>query len=164
MYLTSYDHSSKSRRVARTAAQCNTRVRRAIDIASDFIRLHSLFPFSLALGQGWRLGFLGLLHMDVFKQRLEQVCDHTVIQKPSSFLSYCSFRNSSHVPLQSTAEKCTEVRDARATLYCYIQPITILFYVVVVQTQESFQMGMQFIVFITLTTPEKCNHVQIFQV
>ena len=28
---------------------------------------------SLALGQGWRLGFLGLLHMDVFKQRLEQV-------------------------------------------------------------------------------------------
>jgi len=27
---------------------------------------------SPALGQGWRLGFLGLLHMDVFRQRLEQ--------------------------------------------------------------------------------------------
>ncbi|XP_068226597.1 translation factor GUF1, mitochondrial isoform X2 [Palaemon carinicauda] len=27
---------------------------------------------SAALGQGWRLGFLGLLHMDVFNQRLEQ--------------------------------------------------------------------------------------------
>jgi translation elongation factor EF-4 len=27
----------------------------------------------MALGQGWRLGFLGTLHMDVFKQRLEQV-------------------------------------------------------------------------------------------
>ncbi|XP_069168480.1 translation factor Guf1, mitochondrial isoform X2 [Procambarus clarkii] len=27
---------------------------------------------SSALGQGWRLGFLGLLHMDVFTQRLEQ--------------------------------------------------------------------------------------------
>lgn len=27
---------------------------------------------SPALGQGWRLGFLGLLHMDVFCQRLEQ--------------------------------------------------------------------------------------------
>lgn len=27
---------------------------------------------SSALGQGWRLGFLGLLHMDVFNQRLEQ--------------------------------------------------------------------------------------------
>ncbi|XP_076243574.1 translation factor waclaw [Calliopsis andreniformis] len=27
---------------------------------------------SLALGQGWRIGFLGLLHMEVFMQRLEQ--------------------------------------------------------------------------------------------
>ena len=34
----------------------------------------SVFPdASVALGQGWRLGFLGLLHMDVFKQRLEEV-------------------------------------------------------------------------------------------
>ena len=31
-----------------------------------------LFFFSAALGQGWRLGFLGLLHMEVFNQRLEQ--------------------------------------------------------------------------------------------
>ena len=29
---------------------------------------------SIALGQGWRVGFLGLLHMDVFRQRLEEVC------------------------------------------------------------------------------------------
>ena len=28
---------------------------------------------SMALGPGWRLGFLGLLHMDVFRQRLEEV-------------------------------------------------------------------------------------------
>lgn len=28
--------------------------------------------YSAALGQGWRLGFLGLLHMEVFNQRLEQ--------------------------------------------------------------------------------------------
>ena len=28
--------------------------------------------FSAALGQGWRLGFLGLLHMEVFNHRLEQ--------------------------------------------------------------------------------------------
>ncbi|CAI2163204.1 12726_t:CDS:10 [Funneliformis geosporum] len=27
---------------------------------------------SMALGQGWRIGFLGTLHMDVFKQRLEE--------------------------------------------------------------------------------------------
>lgn len=31
---------------------------------------------SNALGQGWRLGFLGTLHMDVFRQRLEQVSNH----------------------------------------------------------------------------------------
>lgn len=40
----------------------------------------SVHPDScLALGQGWRLGFLGLLHMDVFKQRLEQEYDASII-------------------------------------------------------------------------------------
>ncbi|KCV70466.1 hypothetical protein H696_02806 [Fonticula alba] len=34
---------------------------------------------SNALGQGWRLGFLGLLHMDVFRQRLEEAIDSSVI-------------------------------------------------------------------------------------
>ncbi|XP_033631617.1 translation factor Guf1, mitochondrial-like [Asterias rubens] len=34
---------------------------------------------SPALGQGWRLGFLGLLHMDVFNQRLEQEFNANVI-------------------------------------------------------------------------------------
>lgn len=39
---------------------------------------------SSALGQGWRLGFLGLLHMDVFSQRLEQEHDtHVVFTTPS---------------------------------------------------------------------------------
>ena len=38
-----------------------------------------LFYNSVALGQGWRLGFLGLLHMDVFTQRLEQEYDASVI-------------------------------------------------------------------------------------
>ncbi|KAK3728987.1 hypothetical protein QZH41_019414, partial [Actinostola sp. cb2023] len=38
----------------------------------------------LALGQGWRLGFLGLLHMEVFKQRLEQEYDiNVIITSPS---------------------------------------------------------------------------------
>ncbi|XP_058789262.1 translation factor GUF1 homolog, mitochondrial isoform X2 [Phymastichus coffea] len=34
---------------------------------------------SPALGQGWRLGFLGLLHMEVFSQRLEQEHDAQAI-------------------------------------------------------------------------------------
>ncbi|KAJ1961417.1 Translation factor guf1 mitochondrial [Dispira parvispora] len=34
---------------------------------------------SNALGQGWRLGFLGTLHMDVFRQRLEEEYDTQVI-------------------------------------------------------------------------------------
>ncbi|CAI8034513.1 Translation factor GUF1, mitochondrial, partial [Geodia barretti] len=34
---------------------------------------------SVALGQGWRLGFLGLLHMDVFRQRLEEEFDASIL-------------------------------------------------------------------------------------
>ena len=34
---------------------------------------------SVALGQGWRLGFLGVLHMEVFTQRLEQEFNAQVI-------------------------------------------------------------------------------------
>lgn len=34
---------------------------------------------SAALGQGWRLGFLGMLHMDVFCERLEQEYATTVV-------------------------------------------------------------------------------------
>ena len=34
---------------------------------------------SSALGQGCRLGFLGTLHMDVFRQRLEDEYDANVI-------------------------------------------------------------------------------------
>uniref|UniRef100_A0A182NP40 Translation factor GUF1 homolog, mitochondrial n=1 Tax=Anopheles dirus TaxID=7168 RepID=A0A182NP40_9DIPT len=39
---------------------------------------------SPALGQGWRLGFLGLLHLDVFSQRLQQEYDaEPVLTAPS---------------------------------------------------------------------------------
>ena len=34
---------------------------------------------SAILGQGYRLGFLGLLHMEVFSQRLEQEYDANVL-------------------------------------------------------------------------------------
>lgn len=39
---------------------------------------------SPALGHGWRLGFLGLLHMEVFNQRLDQEYDaQTIMTAPS---------------------------------------------------------------------------------
>lgn len=39
---------------------------------------------SAALGPGWRLGFLGMLHMEVFSQRLEQEHDvQTLLTSPS---------------------------------------------------------------------------------
>ncbi|XP_058058409.1 translation factor GUF1 homolog, mitochondrial [Anopheles bellator] len=39
---------------------------------------------SPALGQGWRLGFLGLLHLDVFNQRLQQEYDaEPIVTAPS---------------------------------------------------------------------------------
>jgi translation elongation factor EF-4 len=47
-----------------------------IAIASS---LSNHFLSSNALGQGWRLGFLGTLHMDVFRQRLEEEYEANVI-------------------------------------------------------------------------------------
>ena len=41
---------------------------------------------SMALGLGFRCGFLGLLHMDVFKQRLEQEYDMNIIVTAPSVL------------------------------------------------------------------------------
>lgn len=41
---------------------------------------------SVALGLGFRCGFLGLLHMDVFKQRLEQEYEITIIATAPSVL------------------------------------------------------------------------------
>ncbi|MCX5923902.1 MAG: translation elongation factor 4 [Candidatus Dependentiae bacterium] len=43
---------------------------------------------STALGLGFRCGFLGLLHMDVFKQRLEQEYDLSIIATSPSVMYY----------------------------------------------------------------------------
>ena len=38
-----------------------------------------MYETSAALGNGFRMGFLGLLHLDVFRQRLESEYDMDVI-------------------------------------------------------------------------------------
>jgi len=46
-------------------------------LSDNSVSLH--METSIALGQGWRLGFLGVLHMEVFTQRLEQEFNAQVV-------------------------------------------------------------------------------------
>jgi len=48
---------------------------------------------SAALGLGFRCGFLGLLHMDVFKQRLEQEYNLDIIATAPSVMYYIDLKN-----------------------------------------------------------------------
>jgi len=52
---------------------------------------------SAALGLGFRCGFLGLLHMDVFRQRLEQEYDVSVIATVPSVLYKLKLKNSNEL-------------------------------------------------------------------
>ncbi|MGE0207207.1 MAG: translation elongation factor 4 [Candidatus Babeliales bacterium] len=52
---------------------------------------------STALGLGFRCGFLGLLHMEVFKQRLEQEYDITAIVTAPSVLYKIKIKNSEEI-------------------------------------------------------------------
>ncbi len=52
---------------------------------------------SAALGLGFRCGFLGLLHMDVFKQRLEQEYDISVIATAPSVLYKITMKHTGEV-------------------------------------------------------------------
>jgi elongation factor 4 len=48
---------------------------------------------SVALGLGFRCGFLGLLHMDVFRQRLEQEYDLDIIATAPSVMYYIELKH-----------------------------------------------------------------------
>lgn len=72
---------------------------------------------SAALGLGFRCGFLGLLHMDVFKQRLEQEYGLSVIATAPSVLyrlhvhgkeGYVTIENPSEFPESNTIEDILE--------------------------------------------------------
>ncbi|KAF8938910.1 Translation factor guf1 mitochondrial [Dissophora ornata] len=59
---------------------------------------------STALGQGWRLGFLGTLHMDVFRQRLEQEYDANIIITAPTVPYKIEYRDGSHKLIRNPTE------------------------------------------------------------
>jgi len=59
---------------------------------------------SVALGLGFRCGFLGLLHMDVFKQRLEQEYDLSVIATAPSVLYKVKLKTGETIDVESPAD------------------------------------------------------------
>jgi len=59
---------------------------------------------SVALGLGFRCGFLGLLHMDVFKQRLEQEYDLSVIITAPSVLYKVRYTNGDLKDIENPSE------------------------------------------------------------
>lgn len=60
---------------------------------------------STALGLGFRCGFLGLLHMDVFKQRLEQEYDLDIIATAPSVMYYIELKhNQGKIAIENPAD------------------------------------------------------------
>ncbi len=59
---------------------------------------------SAALGLGFRCGFLGLLHMDVFRQRLEQEYDLSVIATAPSVLYKFKMTNGKELDIEIPSE------------------------------------------------------------
>lgn len=83
---------------------------------------------SLALGAGWRLGFLGLLHMEVFNQRLEQEYNASVIVTAPT-VPYKALLSSKKLIKEHGAEEVTIVNPAqfpdRSMVSRYLEPVVI---------------------------------------
>jgi GTP-binding protein LepA len=54
--------------------------------------VHLQYEASAALGSGFRMGFLGMLHMDVFRQRLDEEHDLRAIMTQPNVSYYCKMR------------------------------------------------------------------------
>nr|XP_060634451.1 translation factor GUF1, mitochondrial isoform X3 [Anolis sagrei ordinatus] len=80
---------------------------------------------SLALGAGWRLGFLGLLHMEVFNQRLEQEYNASVILT-SPTVPYKAVLSSAKLIKQHGTKEITIINPAefpdKSTVVEYLEP------------------------------------------
>ncbi len=59
---------------------------------------------SVALGHGFRCGFLGLLHMDVFRQRLEQEYEQSIISTTPSVLYQVELKTGETVKVDNPAD------------------------------------------------------------
>uniref|UniRef100_A0A3B3V1M7 GTP binding elongation factor GUF1 n=1 Tax=Poecilia latipinna TaxID=48699 RepID=A0A3B3V1M7_9TELE len=83
---------------------------------------------SLALGAGWRLGFLGLLHMEVFNQRLEQEYNASVIVT-SPTVPYKAILSSAKLIKEHGGEEATIVNPAqfpdRSVVVEYLEPMVL---------------------------------------
>ncbi|XP_055034651.2 translation factor Guf1, mitochondrial [Misgurnus anguillicaudatus] len=81
---------------------------------------------SLALGAGWRLGFLGLLHMEVFNQRLEQEYNASVIVTAPT-VPYKAVLSSAKLIKEHGAEEITIINPAqfpeRSQVVEYLEPM-----------------------------------------
>lgn len=65
---------------------------------------------SVALGLGFRCGFLGLLHMDVFKQRLEQEYDVAIIATSPTVLYRVKLTNGEEMVIENPSKFPEEVK------------------------------------------------------
>uniref|UniRef100_A0A3P8W9A2 GTP binding elongation factor GUF1 n=1 Tax=Cynoglossus semilaevis TaxID=244447 RepID=A0A3P8W9A2_CYNSE len=83
---------------------------------------------SLALGAGWRLGFLGLLHMEVFNQRLEQEYNASVIVTAPT-VPYKAVLSSPKLIKEHGSEEITIVNPAqfpdRCSVSKYLEPMVL---------------------------------------
>lgn len=81
---------------------------------------------SLALGAGWRLGFLGLLHMEVFNQRLEQEYNASVIVTAPT-VPYKAVLSSAKLIKEHGSEEITIINPAqfpeRSQVLEYLEPM-----------------------------------------
>lgn len=83
---------------------------------------------SLALGAGWRLGFLGLLHMEVFNQRLEQEYNASVIVTAPT-VPYKALLSSQKLIKEHGTEELTIINPAqfpdRSVVSKYLEPMVL---------------------------------------
>lgn len=101
--------------------------------ATDFVKLHDAIQrlalndrsvtvareSSAALGQGCRLGFLGLLHLDVFRQRLQDEYGHAILVTSPSVPYRITWKDGK----QTTVSNPTDFPDDRNSVLELAEPM-----------------------------------------